>query len=132
MRPLTRAVRGLSMIAVVSIALTGCAGGQPQPRDYGEANTNNEGYFGHFMLGCTGVEAEDGEYRDPTVASEDYCRCVFDGLKDPGDGVPFSEMQAFETAQAEAENSEDIKVPRNVQRVMDRCADEHDPSPALR
>ena len=124
MRPLTRAIRGLSLVLVASVALVGCTGVQPQPRDYGEANTNNEGYFGHFMLGCTGVEATDGEYVDPTIASEDYCRCVFTGLKDPGDGVPFAEMQAFEEAQAEAESGEDIEVPRNVQRIMDRCDEE--------
>jgi hypothetical protein len=124
MRPVTRAVRGVSLLAVAAIALVGCAGGQPQPREYGEANTENEGYFGNFMLGCTGVQAnEDGEYVDVRYESEEYCRCVFDRLRDPGDGVPFAEMQAFEEAQADAEEGTEITVPRNINRIMNSCAD---------
>ena len=122
MRPVTRAVRGLSLLAVSAVVLVGCAGGQPQPREYGEVNTNNEGYYGNFMLGCTGVEANsDGEYVDVEYESAEYCTCVFEGLRDPGDGVPFDQMLEFEEAQADAEEGTEITVPKAVQRIMDEC-----------
>ena len=35
------------------------------PTSYGDVNTTNEGYYGNFMFGCTGVEAnDDGKYVD--------------------------------------------------------------------
>lgn len=124
MRPVTRALRGLSLFAVAAVALAGCAGGQAQPREYGEVTTDGSGYYGNFMLGCTGVEPnDDGEYVDEELESQDYCRCVFEGLKDPGDGVPFAEMQEFEDAQADAEDGAEITVPADVRRIMDGCAD---------
>jgi hypothetical protein len=124
MRPANRAARGLSLLVIAMVVLAGCAGGQPQPRGYGEPTTDGSGYFGNFMLGCTGVEPnEDGDYEDVRYESQEYCRCVFDGLSDPG-GVPFSEVQAFEDAQGEADDPSEITVPRNIQRVMDGCANE--------
>ena len=124
MRPVTRAVRGLSLLAVSAVVLVGCAGGQPQPREYGEVNTNNEGYYGNFMLGCTGVEAngsgdyvpEDGEQ---LLMPVDYCRCVFEGMKET---VPFAEARVFEEAQADAEEGSDITIPKAIQSVMDDCS----------
>ena len=123
MRPVTRAARGMILLAVAAIALSGCAGGQPQPTEYGDANTENDGYFGNFMLGCTGIEAEGGEYDPEKIEfeSEEYCRCVFAGMKET---VPFAEAKAFEAAQAEAESGDDITVPKNIQAVMDDCAGE--------
>jgi len=124
MRPVTRAVRGLSVAAVAALALTSCAGGQPQPTGYGEPTRDGSGFYGNFMYGCTGVEPnEDGEYVDEELESQEFCRCVYEGLSDPGAGVPFSEVRAFEEAQAEAEDGDDIEVPRDIQRIMDRCAD---------
>ncbi len=123
MRPVTRAARGMILLAVAAIALAGCSGGQPQPREYGEVNTENDGYFGNFMLGCTGTEAEGGEYPADKIEfeSEDFCRCVFAGMKET---VPFAEAQAFDEAQAEAEDGSDIEIPKNIQTVMDDCAGE--------
>ncbi len=119
MRPATRAARGLSLLAVAVIALSGCAGGQPQPREYGEVNTKNEGYYGNFMLGCTGVEANaDGEYVDVKYASEEYCTCVFEGMKKT---VNFDTAREFEEAQADAEEGSDITIPKAIQTVMDDC-----------
>lgn len=127
MRPVTRAARGMILIAVAAIALAGCAGGQPQPKEYGEANTENDGYFGNFMLGCTGTEAVGGKYDPDKIEfeSEDYCRCVFAGMKET---VPFAEAKAFEEAQAETEDGADITVPKNIRTVMDDCAGESAPS----
>jgi hypothetical protein len=115
----TRAARGLSLLVVAVVALSGCAGGQPQPREYGEVNTNNEGYYGNFMLGCTGVEANsDGDYVDVKYESEDYCTCVFNGMKET---VTFDVAQEFEEAQADAEEGSDITIPRAIREVMDDC-----------
>jgi hypothetical protein len=115
----TRAARGLSLLAVTVVALSGCSGGQPQPREYGEVNTENEGYYGNFMLGCTGVEANaDGEYVNVEYGSEDYCTCVFKGMKET---VTFDVAQEFEEAQAEAEDGSEITVPRAIREVMDDC-----------
>jgi len=122
MHPLTRALRGASLAVVAAIALAGCSGVQPQPRNYGEVTTDGSGYFGNFMFGCTGVEPDsEGRYVDVELQSEDYCRCVFAGLKEK---VPFDEVRQFEEDQAEAEDGNDIEVPRNIRNVMDDCAGE--------
>lgn len=120
MRPVTRAARRLTVLAVAAIALAGCAGGQPQPRGYGDVNTDNKGYFGNFMLGCTGVKAVNGEYKNEKYESEEYCRCVFAGMKET---VPFDEAEKFEKAQAETPKGTEITIPRNIRTVMDGCAD---------
>jgi len=119
MRPATRAARGLSLLAVVVIALSGCAGGQPQPREYGEVNTKNEGYYGNFMLGCTGVEANsDGEYVDVKYQSEEFCTCVFEKMKAT---VPFDTAKEFEEAQADTPEGTEITIPKSIQTAMDDC-----------
>jgi hypothetical protein len=124
MRRVPPAVRCLAVLAVLAVPAAGCTGGQPQPRGYGEPTTDGSGYYGNFMLGCTGVEPNaEGDYVDVRYESQDYCRCVYDGLRDPG-GVPFGEMQAFEEAQSEAADSSEITIPRNIKGVMDECANE--------
>ncbi len=124
MRPVTRALRGLTVAAVAALALTACAGGQPQPRGYGEPTDDGSGFYGNFMLGCTGVEPnDDSEYVNVELESQEFCHCVYEGLSDPGDGVPFDQVRAFEEAQAEAEDGSDIEVPKNIQRIMDECAE---------
>ena len=120
MRSATRAARSLSLLAVAVIALSGCAGGQPQPREYGDVNTKNEGYYGNFMLGCTGVKANaEGEYVDVKYESEEYCTCVFRGMKET---VTFDTAREFEEEQADAESGADIVIPKSIQAVMDDCS----------
>ena len=102
------------------ITLVACTGGEAEPKDYGEVNTKGEGYYGNFMYGCTGVEPKDGKYVDVKLESADFCRCVYDGLKEK---VPFSDMQEFEKEQADAADGE-IVIPKNIATVQDECADE--------
>lgn len=119
MRSSVRPLRAVVVLVAALLAVTGCAGLEPNPTDYGEVNDNNDGYYGTFMFGCTGVEAnEDGEYVDWTLENPEFCTCVFEGLSDR---VPFSEMQALEEDQAEAEPGE-FTLPRNVNSVREGCS----------
>lgn len=120
MRPVTRAVRATCLVAVAAMSLVGCTGAQQQPREYGEVTEDGTGYFGNFMYGCTGVEEPNGEgiYEDPTLASDEFCRCVFAGMKET---VPFDDAKQFEEDQAETPEGETIEVPRAIQAVMDSC-----------
>lgn len=126
MRHPSNPVRHLVVFAVAVVAvvaLAGCTVGQPRdPGEYGEINTNNEGYYGNLMFGCTGVRANDaGEYVDVKLESPDFCTCVFRGMKET---VPFSDAQAFDKAQGEAEEGESIELPENIDRVRTTCADD--------
>ena len=123
MRSLIRRLRTAAVPVVALAAVAGCAGIEPAPDEYGDVNTENDGYYGNFMFGCTGVEAnEDGEYVDIKLENPDFCTCVFEGLKET---VPFSEMQAFEEAQAEAEDGE-LEIPDNIDGVRQDCAGDDD------
>jgi hypothetical protein len=116
-----RTLRQLLVVAAVGVAVLGtaCGGVQSDPTGYGEVNTRNEGYYGNFMFGCTGVEANaDGEYVDWTLENPDFCTCVYEGLVEK---VPFSEMQELERAQADAEPGA-FTLPRNVDAVRQDCA----------
>lgn len=105
------------VVALVAVAAA-CGGGQAaQPDDYGEPNSEGEGYFGNFMYGCTGVQPTDGKYVDTTLGSQQFCRCVYDGLKET---VPFDEAKRFDEAQAKSEPGE-ISVPNNIEKVQQDC-----------
>lgn len=123
MRHPSNPLRTVVLLAVAAVALAGCTVGQPRdPGEYGEINTNNEGYYGNLMFGCTGVRANDaGEYVDVKLESPDFCTCVFRGMKET---VLFSEAQAFDKAQAEAEEGETIELPENIDRVRTTCAED--------
>lgn len=122
MRRPSEFVRNVIIIAVSAVALAACTGAQAsQPDEYGEVNDNNEGYYGNFMYGCTGVEANaDGEYVDVEFADPAFCTCVFRGLKET---VNFAEMKEFDEAQAEAEDGEEIEIPEDIDRVRRSCAE---------
>jgi len=110
-------VRPGRLAAVVLVAamavLSSCGGVKTDPRDYGDAYKEN------FMLGCTGKEANGTVPNDGQVlASKSYCECVYNGLTKT---VPFDEAKQFEEAQAKAETGADIKVPKNIQSVFDKC-----------
>lgn len=118
----SRRLARTSALAVVALfALAGCAPGQSQPTGYGDVNDKGEGYYGNFMFGCTGVEPTEGKYVDVTLENPDFCRCVFEGLKEK---VPFDDVKQFEEAQAEAESGADIEIPANIEAVRKSCADE--------
>lgn len=119
MRQVTRRLRSLAVLSVAAVALVGCTGFESNPTEYGEVNTDNDGYYGNFMFGCTGVEAnEDGEYVDVVLEDPEFCTCVFERLKET---VPFSEMQQLEEAQAEAEPGE-VELPEDVDAARRECA----------
>jgi hypothetical protein len=123
MRFLPRPARVLMLTAVASMALMGCAGGQQrQPKEYGDINTKNEGYYGNLMFGCTGVEANDkGKYVDVKLETPDFCTCVFRGMKET---VPFTDAEAFDEQQADAPEGTDIKLPANINKVRTTCAED--------
>ena len=126
MRPVSRTARALIVTAVASVALLGCtAGGQAaQPKEYGDINTDNEGYYGNLMFGCTGVQANAaGKYVDVELESAPFCTCVFRGMKET---VPFSEAKAFDEQQADAPDGETIKLPSSIDKVRTTCADNED------
>lgn len=115
MPTIPRALRAALVAVAATLVVSGC-GGEVQPRGYGDEYREN------FMFGCTGVEPD----QDPTLASRDFCRCFYDGLVDR---VPFDQAREFEEQQAEAESGEDIDVPEDIQRVVDRCSESTDPTP---
>lgn len=118
-RPIPRSVLG---VAVAAIALLAACGGQErQPDGYGSANPDGEGYYGNFMYGCTGVEPVDGRYLEPVLESQQFCRCVYDGMQET---VPFADAAAFEEAQAEAEPGNAIEVPSSIASVQEACENE--------
>lgn len=107
------------VIAVLClIALAGCSGRVQQPRDYGEVNTKGEGYYGNLMYGCTGVQPKDGKYVNEKLSSSEYCKCLFEGLKE---SVPFSEAKSFEDAQADAKAGSEPDVPKGIAKVQKEC-----------
>jgi hypothetical protein len=108
-------------LVIGALALAGCGGQASQPDSYGSANPDGDGFYGNFMFGCTGVTPVDGEYRDTTLESQPFCRCVYDGMKET---VPFAEAKAFDEAQAAAEPGTDISVPSNIAAIQQRCGDE--------
>ncbi|MEI2698368.1 MAG: hypothetical protein V9E94_08475 [Microthrixaceae bacterium] len=123
---MSRTVRALIVTAVASVGLLGCtAGGQAaQPKEYGDINTGNEGYYGNLMFGCTGVQAnDDGKYVDVELESAAFCTCVFRGMKET---VPFSEAKSFDEQQAEAGEDETIELPSSIDKVRTTCADDED------
>lgn len=123
MPSLSRSLRVLLVAVVAATALAGCSNGQQaQPKNYGDINTKNEGYYGNLMFGCTGVEAnEDGEYVDVKLESPDFCTCIFRGMKET---VPFSDAQEFDEQQADAEEGTDIELPANIDKVRTTCAED--------
>ncbi len=126
MRSVPSPARALIATLVASVALLGCtAGGQAaQPKEYGDINTENEGYYGNLMFGCTGVQAnDDGKYVDVKLESPAFCTCVFRGMKET---VPFSEAKEFDEQQAEAEDGETIELPGSIDKVRAACADDED------
>ncbi len=129
MRSAPRPARALLTLVVASVALLGCTGGQQrQPTDYGEINTDNKGYYGNLMFGCTGVQAnEDGTYDTSSLPegerleTPDYCTCVFRGLDQT---VPFPDAKAFDEAQADAPEGSTITLPANIDKVRTDCAED--------
>lgn len=121
MRPFIRRLRTAAVPLVALAAIAGCAGVEPAPSEYGDVNDENDGYYGNFMFGCTGVEAnEDGEYVDVELEDPAFCTCVFRGLKET---VPFSEIDEFEEAQADAADGE-LEIPENIDAVREDCAED--------
>jgi hypothetical protein len=122
---LPRTARHVIAVAAAALALASCTGGQPpEPGEYGEINTDNEGYYGNLMFGCTGVQAnDDGKYVDVKLESPDYCTCVFRGMKET---VPFPEAKEFDEQQADAEEGETIELPPRIDTVRTTCAEDVD------
>lgn len=103
--------------------LGACTGGVREPTSYGEANIKGEGFYGNLMYGCTGVEPDaDGNYVDEKLSSSEYCRCLFEGLRDR---VPFADVRDFEAAQADAEAGKEPAIPDEIARVQKDCAKKH-------
>lgn len=122
---LPRTARHVIVVAVAALALSSCTGGQPrEPDKYGDINTENEGYYGNLMFGCTGVQANDkGEYVDVKLESPDFCTCVFRGMKET---VPFPDAKEFDEQQADAEEGETIELPPGIDKVRTTCAEDVD------
>ncbi|HTN99684.1 MAG TPA: hypothetical protein VL068_03315 [Microthrixaceae bacterium] len=108
----------LAIAVLCLLALAGCSGRIQQPRDYGEANTKGEGYFGNLMYGCTGVQPTKGKYINEKLSSAEYCRCLYDGLKE---SVPFAQAKSFEEAQAAAKAGSEPDVPNGIAKVQKDC-----------
>jgi hypothetical protein len=105
----------LLCLAVAALPVLSACGQRTQPNEY------NADYEKNFMFGCNeqkNVPEDDPE--DTTAgpqAPEDYCKCVYDGLKKK---VNFEDAKAFEEQQAE-EDAGQIEVPKNIQSVFDSC-----------
>lgn len=123
--PRSQVVLFVGVLMLSGLMLPACTGGQTVVRDYGNpAETTKKDYYDDFMFGCTGVEAKPGTntYSNPKLASQNYCDCVYKGMKAK---VPFSDAKAFEEEQAAAtENKDgtyDITIPKNIKTVMASC-----------
>ncbi|MCB1255978.1 MAG: hypothetical protein KDB26_02675 [Microthrixaceae bacterium] len=104
------------------MVLAGCSSAMRQPTDYGDINAKGEGFYGNFMYGCTGVQPTDGKYTNAKLGSEDFCKCIFTGLKKT---VDFSDVRDFEEAQADADEDNPPTVPKGIEKVRKDCAEEH-------
>jgi hypothetical protein len=125
MRPVHRSARILIVAIAAAVLAVGCTNGQKRdPKEYGSINTENEGYYGNLMFGCTGVEAnDDGKYVDVKLEQPDFCTCIFRGMKET---VPFGDAKQFDEQQAEAEDGATIKLPANINKVRTTCAEDND------
>lgn len=94
-----------ALVAVV-LVLSGC-GQQTQPTAYGS------GYQANFTFGCENQVKAEGGPRAPKT----YCKCVYQGLVKR---VSFADAKKFEEQQATAKAGQ-IKVPKNIQAVLDSC-----------
>jgi len=123
MRPASRTIRRMSLLVVCAVALVGCGGQVRDPTEYGEVNTDGKGYYGNLMYGCTGNEPdEDGVYEAGDLGTPDYCRCLFNGLKQK---VPFADAKKFDEDQAKADPGE-LTVPKNIASVRTACSEDSD------
>jgi len=121
MRSASRSIRRMSLLVVCAVALVGCGGQQRDPSEYGDVNSDGEGYYGNLMYGCTGVEPDDdGKYVNAELENEAFCKCLFNGLKET---VPFQDAKKFDEAQAKAEPGE-LDVPNNIAKVQQKCGDD--------
>lgn len=119
MRSSVRSLRAVVVLVAATLAVSGCVGTEPTFGGYGDVGDTG-GYYGTFMFGCTGVEPnEAGEYVNHTLESQEFCRCVFEGLSAR---VPFPEVQALEREQAEADSGE-FTLPRSIDSVRQECAE---------
>ncbi len=107
-RPSTRL---LVLPVVVALGLLTACGQQTQPTSYGDD------YESNFMFGCKQQVKIPEDAEGGPQAPEDYCKCVYKGLKDK---VPFDDAKKFEDQQAD-EDAGQIKVPKNIQAVFDSC-----------
>ncbi len=125
MRPVHRSARILIVAVAAAVLAVGCTNGQKRdPQEYGSINTENEGYYGNLMFGCTGVEAnDDGKYVDVKLEQPDFCTCIFRGMKET---VPFGDAKKFDEQQAEAEDGTTIELPANINKVRTTCAEDND------
>lgn len=122
MRSVSRPIRRISLLLVCAVALAGCGGVVRDPKDYGEINSKGEGFYGNLMYGCTGVQPDDnGNYKNPKLGTEDFCKCVYKGLKQT---VPFPDTKKFDEAQAK-EDAGSITVPSNIANVQKKCGDDN-------
>jgi hypothetical protein len=121
LRSVSRPIRRISVLIVCAVALAGCGGVVRDPKEYGDVNSEGEGFYGNLMYGCTGVQPnDDGKYENPTLGSEDFCTCVFKGLKET---VSFEDTKKFDEAQAK-EDAGEITVPDNIAKVQEKCGDD--------
>jgi hypothetical protein len=123
MRSASRSIRRMSLLVVCAVALVGCGGQVRDPTEYGEVNSDGEGYYGNLMYGCTGVEPnEDGDYVDwdEDLGNPAFCECLFRGLKEK---VPFDDAKKFDEDQAKAEPGE-LTVPNGIAAVRENCGED--------
>lgn len=104
----SRPFRPLLLGAVVAalVAFGASCGEQLQPTSYDATYQKN------FMFGCHEQTNNDGPQ-----AAEDFCRCVYKNLKEK---VSFDDAKKFEEQQAKEEAGQ-IKIPKNIQAVIDGC-----------
>lgn len=123
MRPLG-SPRSLSLLlALIVMVVAGCGGTVRQPTSYGDVNSKGEGFYGNLMYGCTGVEPDEkGRYVNEKLSSSDYCKCLFEGLKNK---VPFDEVRDFEQVQADAKAGTEPEVPKRIAQVREDCSKQH-------
>lgn len=97
---------------VASVVLFAAACGQQlQPTSFDQTYKDN------FMFGCHEQSTIPDDAAGGPRASTSFCQCVYKGLVEK---VSFDDAKAFEEQQAK-DQAGDIKVPKNIQAVIDGC-----------
>ena len=108
---MSRSLRSLLPALVLVVLFAAACTGQRTVEVYSDQYEKN------FMFGCHTQQSIPEDSAGGPQASDDYCKCVYKGLKEK---VPEAQVKEFEEKQAE-EDAGEIEVPKPIKSVFDSC-----------